>query len=207
MPNNPKTVTVEIPRRLTGEAIFTAEVDAGIEERFRMRAALEAGVRAEANLMSANLEGADLAGAKLGDAVLPGATFVGADLAGADLSGAELDGANLSGADLAGADLDSADLSSVHLVGAKNILCAGPCDGWIMYLIRGDDGDHRLQAGCHWFTQAEARTHWNGENHAEHDAKMIAGIDALLALARAEGWSGRSGNLGAARRPLVPPTP
>ena len=140
-----------------------------------------------ADLSGADLSGANLSGANLSDAILRGANLSGANLSGAilrgaDLSGADLIGAILSGADLSGANLDSTDLSDAH-----SILTAGPCDGWMMYAVQHDDGI-RIHAGCRWFTVAEAVAHWHGQERKEHDAKMLAGVDALLALARAHGW-------------------
>ncbi len=107
----------------------------------------------------------------------------------ADLSGADLRGADLSGADLRGAVLSGADLSGADLSGASGVLVVGPCDEWLMYAVSSDDGP-RIKAGCRWFTVEEARAHWNGEHTIgpEHAAKMIAGVDALLSLARAHGW-------------------
>ena len=54
-----------------------------------------------------------------------------------------------------------------------------------------DDGP-RIKAGCRWFTVAEAREWW-GEGGEEkdtvtHGPRMLAGVDALTALARAHGW-------------------
>ena len=125
---------------------------------------------------------ADLSGAILSAANLSGANLIGANLRGADLSGANLIGANLIGADLSGANLDSTDLSDAH-----SILTAGPCDGWMMYAVQHADGI-RIHAGCRWYTVAEAVAHWHGRERKEHDAKMLAGVDALLSLARAHGW-------------------
>ena len=125
---------------------------------------------------------ADLTGADLTGAHLWGADFTGADLTGADLTGAHLWGADLTGAELAGAKLTGAELT-----GASGILTAGPCDTWMIYAVRWNDGP-RIAAGCRWFTVAEARDHWSGATRPEHAARMIAGIEALLALARAHSW-------------------
>ena len=62
-----KTVTVNIVSRWDSEKVlFSAEVDASISERYRLRAALEIGVKRGANLRGANLGGANLGGANLG---------------------------------------------------------------------------------------------------------------------------------------------
>ena len=130
--------------------------------------------------------GADLAGAYLRGAYLRRADLTRADLAGANLRGADLVGANLRGADLRGADLRGADLR-----GADGVLAIGPIDTWIMYAVRFPDGP-RIKAGCRWFTVAEAREWWTqgGEEKdtVSHGPRMLAGVDALMALARAHGW-------------------
>jgi hypothetical protein len=97
--------------------------------------AVEAAVKARANLYGANLDGANLYGANLARANL-----YGANLDGANLDGANLDGANLYGANLCGANLDGANLCGANLDGANlpNIATArisilpdsGAFDGW-----------------------------------------------------------------------------
>ena len=140
-----KTVTVNIVSRWdSNKVLFSAEVDASIGERYRLRAALEIGVNRGANLRGAdlryaylrganlryanlsgadlryaNLSGADLRYADLSGAYLSGAYLRGANLGGAYLSGANLSGANLSGADLSGANLRYAYLSGADLSGAN----------------------------------------------------------------------------------------
>ena len=114
------------------------------------------------------------------------AVAAGADLARADPRGADLSGAYLSGADLREADFRGADLTR-----ADGVLTIGPIDTWIMYAVRFPDGP-RIKAGCRWFTVAEAREWW-GEGGEEkdtvsHGPRMLAGVDALTALARAHGW-------------------
>ena len=62
-----KTVTVNIVSRWDSDKVlFSAEVDASISERYRLRAALEIGVKRGANLGDANLRGANMGGANLG---------------------------------------------------------------------------------------------------------------------------------------------
>ena len=153
---------------------------------------------AGANLAGANLAGANLAGADLADAYLARANLAGADLANADLADAYLANAylaranlaraNLAGANLADANLANAYLAGANLAGAKGILGVGPIDGWLMYAVRWEDSP-RIMAGCRWFTIAKAREHWApGRDRDEHNALMMAGVDALLSLARAHGW-------------------
>jgi hypothetical protein len=128
----------------------------------------------------ANLSRADLSGA-----YLSGANLSGANLSDAYLSDAYLSDAYLSGANLSGANLRRANLSDVH-----GYLCVVPCDGWAVGLCEREDGSHRIYAGCRDFDEKEARAHWNADHTGglEHAARMIAGVDALLALAKAHGW-------------------
>ena len=127
-----------------------------------------------------------LAGANLRGANLTGAYLTWADLRGADITGAYLTGANLTGAYLTGAYLTGADIT-----GAAGVLAIGPIDTWIMYAVRFPDGP-RIKAGCRWFTVAEAREWWGKGGTAQdtvtHGPRMLAGVDALVALARAHGW-------------------
>src|SRR6185503_15477944 len=88
----------EIKDRYENKVLFVQEA-----ESFKL--AVEALIKARANLYGANLYGADLSGADLSGANLYGADLSGANLYGANLYGADLSGANLSGANLYGADL------------------------------------------------------------------------------------------------------
>ena len=119
------------------------------------------------------------------------AVAAGADLARAYLRGADLRGADLTGADLRGAYLRGANLTGADLTGADGVLAIGPIDTWIMYAVRFPDGP-RIKAGCRWFTVAEAREWWGKGGAAQdtvtHGPRMLAGVDALMALARAHGW-------------------
>ena len=85
------TEQFEVRNRLTGEVLFTAEIDATAD-------------------MLTNLRYADLSGANLRYANLRGASLSGASLSGANLHYADLRGASLSGASLSGADLSGANL-------------------------------------------------------------------------------------------------
>ena len=86
----------EIKHRHTGSVLFSVEVGS-------LKLAVEAAIKAGANLSGANLSGANLSGANLSGADLSRAYLSGADLSRANLSGANLSGANLSGAYLSGA--------------------------------------------------------------------------------------------------------
>ena len=89
---------LEIKSYWKDNVLFSFETD-------NSKIALEAAVKARANLSGANLSGANLRGANLSWANLSGADLSWADLHGADLSEASLSGASLSGANLSGADL------------------------------------------------------------------------------------------------------
>ena len=110
---------------------------------------------------------------------------------GVSLARADFSGANCSEANFFGADLSRADFSLANFSGAKGILHVGPVDGWDMYAVRWDDGP-RIKAGCRWFTVTEARAWWGKGgapgNKPEHGPLMLAGLDALLAMAKAHGW-------------------
>jgi Family of unknown function (DUF5758)/Pentapeptide repeats (8 copies) len=95
---------IEIKSQWNSKILFTAEVAS-------LALAVQAAVKAGADLGGANLYGADLGGANL----------YGADLGGADLGGADLGGADLRRANLGGANLGGADLRRANLGGAKNI--------------------------------------------------------------------------------------
>ena len=161
------------------------------------------------NLIGANLRGADLSGADLRDADLIGADLIGADLSyanlrnanlsGADLRNADLSGANLRNANLRYADLRNADLGNADLRGAVGLtgffFQVGPIDSWWVSATIEPDG-WIFRAGCHRFTAAEAREWWRPENlpawtngsAPEHGARMLASVDALIALAKAHNW-------------------
>ena len=119
------------------------------------------------------------------------AVAAGADLARAYLRGADLAGAYLTGANFRGAYLRGANFYGANFYGAEGILHVGPVDGWDMYAVRWDDGP-RIKAGCRWFTVSEARKWWGKGgapgNKPEHGPLMLAGLDALLAMAKAHGW-------------------
>jgi uncharacterized protein YjbI with pentapeptide repeats len=152
-----------------------------------------------ANLTRANFYGANLTGAYLSRADLYGANLSRADLSGADLTRANLSRANLSRADLTRADLTGANLTRAnlsranltraYLYGAVGVHYAtiGPVDGWMVALTLTPAG-LRISAGCRYFTLLEAREHWSdpfrwSEGAApEHGARMLAAVEALMAL-------------------------
>ena len=192
------TIADDAPSAATMRDAVTAAVAAGAD---LARAYLSGAYLSGAYLSGAYFTGADLGGADLGEAYLRGADLTRADLtradlreadlSGADFTGADLSGAYLSAADLREADFRGADLRGADLRGAYGVLAIGPIDTWIMYAVRFPDGP-RIKAGCRWFTVAEAREWW-GEGGEEkdtvsHGPRMLAGVDALTALARAHGW-------------------
>ena len=192
------TIAYDAPSAATMRDAVTAAVAAGadlagayLRGAYLRRADLTRADLAGANLRGADLVGANLRGADGAGADLAGAYLRGADLRGADLRGADLTGADLVGANLRGADLRGADLRGADLRGADGVLAIGPIDTWIMYAVRFPDGP-RIKAGCRWFTVAEAREWWTqgGEEKdtVSHGPRMLAGVDALMALARAHGW-------------------
>jgi hypothetical protein len=130
-------------------------------------------------------------GVSLARAHFPGANFSGAHFSGADFSLANFSGANFSGANFSGANFSRANFYGANFSGAEGILHVGPVDGWDMYAVRWDDGP-RIKAGCRWFTVSEARKWWGKGgapgNKPEHGPLMLAGLEALLALAKAHGW-------------------
>ena len=87
---------------------------------------------------------------------------------------------SLFGADLRAADLSRADLQ--HASGA--VVASG--DGWI-FVIWERDGHLQIEAGCHSFTVAEARSHWSSES--EHDKLSLVAVDCLCSMAEARGWA------------------
>jgi hypothetical protein len=105
-----QTEPFEVKSRWTGEVLFTAHIQPGLNWRLRLGAAVKWAI---------GNRGADLGGANLRDADLGGANLGGANLGGADLGDADLGGANLGGADLCDADLGGANLGGANLGGIK----------------------------------------------------------------------------------------
>ena len=136
-------------------------------------------------------QGVSLARAHFPLAHFPGANFSLADFSLANFSGANFSGANFYKANFYKADFSLANFYGANFYGAEGILHVGPVDGWDMYAVRWDDGP-RIKAGCRWFTVSEARKWWGKGgapgNKPEHGPLMLAGLDALLAMAKAHGW-------------------
>ena len=94
---------------------------------------------------------------------------------------------------LRGADLRNADLRNA--VGLTGFFQVGPIDSWWVSATIETNG-WIFRAGCHRFTEAEAREWWRPENlpawtkgsAPDHGARMLASVDALIALAKAHNW-------------------
>ena len=185
MTKETNTTTINIHSRWdSSKIVFSAEVDVSISERFRLRAAVEIGVKRGANLCGADLCGADLCGANLCGASLCGADLCGANLCDADLCGADLCDANLCGADLCG---------DLKLIGDRPIFTLGPIgsESRTFEVFITDQG-LRLRAGCFFgtrdeFVQSLNETH--GDNiHAHEYTHALDMIDA-----HCEMWTPKEG--------------
>ncbi len=158
------------------------------------------------NLSGSNLSESDLSESDMSGCNLSCSNLYGSNLSESDLNMSDLSHSDLSNSDLSHSDLGHSDLSHSYMSGcnlscsnlrdsdmhdARGIFCVGPCDGWTLYAVRHPDGP-RIKAGCRWFTVAEARAHWCDEHRSgwEHAEKMLAGVNALLALGRVHGWEG-----------------
>ena len=156
---------IEIKSSWNGEVLYSGE-HAGLKE------AVEAAVKACANLRDANLRGANLRGA---------------NLRGADLCDANLRGADLCGADLAGAKVGS----EAVLVGSRPVVQIGPIgsrNDWLTVFWCGDAGV-RISAGCQkqiseaHFLKRLAYRHGEGDQaniHAQHYIEALAFAKRLL---------------------------
>lgn len=146
---------------------------------------------AEAVRQGVSLAGANFAGAYFSLANFSRANFSRADFSLAHFYGADFSLANFSLANFSGASFYGANFFGANFFGVEGILHVGPVDGWDMYAVRWDDGP-RIKAGCRWFTVSEARKWWGKGgapgNKPEHGPLMLAGLDALLAMAKAHGW-------------------
>ena len=125
------------------------------------------------------------------EAVRQGVSLAGANCSEAHFSGANFSGAHFSGANFSRANFSGASFYGANFFGVEGILHVGPVDGWDMYAVRWDDGP-RIKAGCRWFTVTEAREWWGKGgapgNKPEHGPLMLAGLEALVALAKDHGW-------------------
>ena len=131
------------------------------------------------------VEAAVKAGTNLHGAYLHGAYLVGANLAGADLRGAYLRGADLAGANLRGAYLRGANLAGANLADANLIDGGHDSRGYRFVAVPHADGP-RILAGCHWFTVAEANTHWTGDDKPSN-AESRARVKLLINIAKMRG--------------------
>ena len=106
-----------------------------------------------------------------------------ANLYGADLSGADLSRANLSGANLYGANLYGCKVKEG--ASALSLAFAHP---WELYLFRCETGI-AVMCGCRFFPQvADARKHWLAHAEQQRRDVVLPALDALLLVARAQGW-------------------
>ena len=196
---------IKIKNRWNGKVLHRGE-HADVKE------AVEAAVKAGANLRDADLDGANLrdaylAGANLRDAYLAGANLrdaylAGANLRGANLRGADLDGANLRDACLAGAYLSGASLSDAilsgaqvgkggdeaTLVGSRPVVQIGPIgsrNDWLLVFWCGDAGV-RISTGCQKQITEEYFLERLAEAHGEGDQANIHAQHYIEALAFAK---------------------
>ena len=149
---------IKIKNRWNGKVLYSGE-HADIKE------AVEAAVKAGANLCDANL-------------------------CGADLCGADLCGANLRGADLCGAKIGKGG-DEATLVGSRPIVQIGPIgsrNDWLLVFWCGDAGV-RISAGCQkqvseaHFLKRLAYRHGEGDQaniHAQHYIEAMAFAKRLL---------------------------
>ena len=192
-------MSIEI-KRIDGTVAYESQSATSLkeaaEEAVRQGVSLARANFSGAHFPGANFFGAHFSGADCSGAHFSGANFFGANFFGADFSLANFSRANFSRADFSLANFSRADFSGAHFSGAnffgvEGILHVGPVDGWDMYAVRWDDGP-RIKAGCRWFTVSEAREWWGKGgapgNKPEHGPLMLAGLDALLAMAKAHGW-------------------
>ena len=134
-------------------------------------------IKPGADLRDADLSGADLRDADLRNANLHRADLSGADLSGANLRDADLRNANLHRADLRRAYLRGADLRGAYLRGADLREVIGYLDlgydnrGYHFRAVLHDDG-WRINAGCRWFTVAEALSHWSDKRNLDALARV-----------------------------------
>ena len=164
---------IKIKNRWNGKVLYSGE-HADIKE------AVEAAVKAGADLRDADLRGANLRGADLCDADLRGANLRGADLCDADLCGAHLTGAKV------GKGGDEATL-----VGSRPVVQIGPIgsrNDWLLVFWCGDAGV-RITAGCQGqiseahFLKRLAYRHGEGDQaniHAQHYIEAMAFAKRLL---------------------------
>ena len=182
-------MSVEI-KRIDGTVAYESQsatsLKEAVAEAVRQGVSLAGANCSEADFFGANCSGANFYGANFSRANFSGANFYGANFFGVRFFGADFSRANFSRANFSGASFYGA-----NFFGVEGILHVGPVDGWDMYAVRWDDGP-RIKAGCRWFTVTEAREWWGKGgtpgNKPEHGPLMLAGLEALLALAKDHGW-------------------
>ena len=182
-------MSVEI-KRIDGTVAYESQsatsLKEAVAEAVRQGVSLAGANCSEADFFGANCSGANFYGANFSRANFSGANFYGANFFGVRFFGADFSRANFSRANFSGASFYGA-----NFFGVEGILHVGPVDGWDMYAVRWDDGP-RIKAGCRWFTVSEARKWWGKGgapgNKPEHGPLMLAGLEALLALAKDHGW-------------------
>ena len=177
-------MSIEI-KRIDGTVAYESQSATSLRE------AVGEAVRKGVSLAGANCSEAHFSGANFFGVHFSGANFSRANFSRADFSLASFYGADFSLANFSGADFSRANFYGANFYGAEGILHVGPVDGWGMYAVRWDDGP-RIKASCRWFTVTEARAWWGKGgapgNKPEHGPLMLAGLDALLAMAKAHGW-------------------
>ena len=182
-------MSIEI-KRIDGTVAYESQsatsLKEAVAEAVRQGVSLAGANCSEADFFGANCSGANFYGANFSRANFSGANFYGANFFGVRFFGADFSRANFSRANFSGASFYGA-----NFFGVEGILHVGPVDGWDMYAVRWDDGP-RIKAGCRWFTVSEARKWWGKGgapgNKPEHGPLMLAGLEALLALAKDHGW-------------------
>ena len=182
-------MSIEI-KRIDGTVAYESQSATSLKEA--VAEAVRQGVSlAGANCSEAHFSGAHFSGANFFRADFSGADFSRANFSRADFSLANFYGADFSLANFSGANFSGASFYGANFFGVEGILHVGPVDGWDMYAVRWDDGP-RIKAGCRWFTVTEAREWWGKGgapgNKPEHGPLMLAGLEALLALAKDHGW-------------------
>jgi len=182
-------MSIEI-KRIDGTVAYESQSATSLKEA--VAEAVRQGVSlARAHFPGANFFGVHFSGADFSRANFSRADFSLANFYGANFFRADFSLANFSRANFYGADFSRANFYGANFYLAEGVLHVGPVDGWDMYAVRWDDGP-RIKAGCRWFTVSEARKWWGKGgapgNKPEHGPLMLAGLDALLAMAKAHGW-------------------
>ena len=177
-------MSIEI-KRIDGTVAYESQSATSLKE------AVAEAVRQGVSLAGVHFSGADFSGADFSGANFSGTDFSLANFSGANFFGVHFYGADFSLANFSGASFSGASFYGANFFGVEGILHVGPVDGWDMYAVRWDDGP-RIKAGCRWFTVTEAREWWGKGgapgNKPEHGPLMLAGLEALLALAKDHGW-------------------